>query len=398
MHDLYVPMLDEGELIESVVDSGRWHDLGTPQRFLEAVIDWARAGWPERLWRRSWISPEAAWGRAPRSALGDRAGAQVGEGARVERSVLLPGARVGKGSVVRESILGFGAAVPARHLGRAPDRHAAGGGLHPGARRLGGGRLGLHAVRTRWRRLNAWRCLSSCGIPGLFREPPEMLAGRKRFPTSRLRLGRDPDGLDRVRSWRAPRRRSGELELRELPDETIRGTIGLGLRETIEILCPGGGDEMFGRILECYRKHWPPTYRDLPVLFDGVGEMLAGSGGGRLSAGGRHRQEPPRARPCPRARRGSRQLFHATRTVDEAFSKPHPQMLLDILDELGVAPRDAVMIGDTTYDLEMARSAGTASVGVCTGAHCREELESFGPLACLDEVVELAGVAGRGPR
>jgi len=82
-------------------------------------------------------------------------------------------------------------------------------------------------------------------------------------------------------------------------------------------------------------------------------------------------------------------LFHTTRTVDEAFSKPHPQMLLDILDELGVHPREAVMIGDTTYDLEMARSARTASVGVCSGGHGREELLRFEPLACLESVVEL---------
>ena len=87
---------------------------------------------------------------------------------------------------------------------------------------------------------------------------------------------------------------------------------------------------------------------------------------------------------------GLRGLFHATRTADEAFSKPHPQMLLEILDELGVAPRDAVMIGDTTYDLEMARSARTHGVGVTSGGHSREELERLGPLACLDQVVELA--------
>jgi phosphoglycolate phosphatase len=64
-------------------------------------------------------------------------------------------------------------------------------------------------------------------------------------------------------------------------------------------------------------------------------------------------------------------------------------MLLDILDELGVSPREAVMIGDTTYDLEMARSARTHSVGVCSGGHGREELLRLEPLACLDQVVDL---------
>ncbi len=113
VRNLYLPLLDEGVPLQAVVTARRWHDLGTPQRFLEAVVDWSRAGWPERLWRRSWSSPEAGIGsgaKVRRSAV--EAGAQVGDGAQVERSVLLPGARVGKGSVVKESILGFGAAVP----------------------------------------------------------------------------------------------------------------------------------------------------------------------------------------------------------------------------------------------------------------------------------------------
>jgi mannose-1-phosphate guanylyltransferase len=113
VRDLYTPMLAEGAVIDSMVDAGLWHDMGTPQRFLEGALDWAHADWPERLWRRSWISPEASLGagaRVRRSAI--EPGAKVGEGARIERSVLLPGARIGKGCVVRETIVGFGAAIP----------------------------------------------------------------------------------------------------------------------------------------------------------------------------------------------------------------------------------------------------------------------------------------------
>lgn len=114
VRNLYVPLLDEGAHLQALVTPRRWHDLGTPQRYLDAVVDQARAGWPERLWRRAWISPEAAIGSGAKVRdAAVEAGAQVGDGAQVERSVLLPGARVGPGSVVRESILGFGAAVPA---------------------------------------------------------------------------------------------------------------------------------------------------------------------------------------------------------------------------------------------------------------------------------------------
>jgi mannose-1-phosphate guanylyltransferase len=113
VRDLYTPLLAEpGVVIDSVLTGRRWHDLGTPQRFLDGVVDWARAGWPGRLWRRSWISPQAEIGAgATVKSATVEAGARVGEGAHVERSVLLPGARVGKGCVVRDSIVGFGAAV-----------------------------------------------------------------------------------------------------------------------------------------------------------------------------------------------------------------------------------------------------------------------------------------------
>jgi mannose-1-phosphate guanylyltransferase len=113
VRDLYIPMLAEGAAIGSVVDAGPWHDMGTPQRFLNGALDWAHGHWPERLWRRSWVSPEAsleAGAKVRGSAI--EPGAKVGEGARIESSVLLPGARIGKGSVVRETIVGFGASIP----------------------------------------------------------------------------------------------------------------------------------------------------------------------------------------------------------------------------------------------------------------------------------------------
>lgn len=114
VRDLYIALLGEpGGRLNTVVTTRPWHDLGTPQRFLDGVVDWARAGWPERIWRHAWISPEAVvepGAKVKRSAV--ESGAKVGEGAQVERSVLLPGSKVGKGSVVRESILGFGASVP----------------------------------------------------------------------------------------------------------------------------------------------------------------------------------------------------------------------------------------------------------------------------------------------
>ncbi|HEX3528368.1 MAG TPA: NDP-sugar synthase [Thermoanaerobaculia bacterium] len=114
VRDLYMPRLERGDtLLDSVVTARRWHDLGTPQRLLDGVVDWARSRWPQRLWRRSWISPEAEIGTgAVVKSSAVEAGARMAEGSRVERSLLLPGARVGKGCMVKDSIVGFGAAVP----------------------------------------------------------------------------------------------------------------------------------------------------------------------------------------------------------------------------------------------------------------------------------------------
>jgi phosphoglycolate phosphatase len=82
-------------------------------------------------------------------------------------------------------------------------------------------------------------------------------------------------------------------------------------------------------------------------------------------------------------------FFHATRCADETFSKPHPQMLLEIMDELGVAPEETVMIGDTEYDLQMAKNAGVKAIGVSYGVHERERLLRHQPLICVDSIRDL---------
>jgi phosphoglycolate phosphatase len=184
-----------------------------------------------------------------------------------------------------------------------------------------------------------------------------------------------------------------DFGLNDVPEEAIRGTVGLGLRESMDLLSPGCGEAGYTRILECYRKHWA-TIRDEPVLFAGTAAMLrelADAGYLLAVATGKSR----RGLEYSLAQTGLTGFFHATRTVDEAFSKPHPKMLLDILDELGVQPGNAVMVGDTTFDLEMARSARTAAVGVLAGPHRRDELERLAPLACLENVTDLpAWLAG----
>jgi phosphoglycolate phosphatase len=81
--------------------------------------------------------------------------------------------------------------------------------------------------------------------------------------------------------------------------------------------------------------------------------------------------------------------FLTTRCADEGAPKPDPWMLRDICDELGLGVSEALMVGDTTHDLGMARAAGAAAIAVTYGAHPREALEAEPALAVVDSVVEL---------
>ena len=94
------------------------------------------------------------------------------------------------------------------------------------------------------------------------------------------------------------------------------------------------------------------------------------------------------------ARCGLTDLFHTTRTVDEAPSKPNPGMLLDILEQLGVRAEEALMIGDSVHDLRMGHNAGVAPIGVTSGAVPEDSLLGERPLACLESVLDLPAWLG----
>jgi phosphoglycolate phosphatase len=86
---------------------------------------------------------------------------------------------------------------------------------------------------------------------------------------------------------------------------------------------------------------------------------------------------------------GLRAWFEATRCADEGFAKPHPDMLLMLLDITGVDPRRAVMVGDTTHDLELAANAGIDAVSVSYGAHPESLLATRTAAARCTSVAEL---------
>ena len=181
-----------------------------------------------------------------------------------------------------------------------------------------------------------------------------------------------------------------ELGLPELPEAAIRATVGLSLDEAMLRLSGGGPDTQAAeRVRDAYRRHWFGTYAQRPVLFTGVEALLSGlEEAGYLLAVATGKGRPGLDRDL--AASGLAGRFHATRTADETRSKPHPQMVLDLLDELGAAPRRTLVVGDSIWDLQMAAAAATAAVAVCTGAHPRADLLACSPLACLAGVCELA--------
>jgi phosphoglycolate phosphatase len=180
-----------------------------------------------------------------------------------------------------------------------------------------------------------------------------------------------------------------ELDQPPVPDEQIRGAIGLGLRETVERFVPRCDETLFHSIVDTYGRHWLETYSHEPRLFPGVPALLGGLREkgyllGLATAKGRKGLN----RDLEATEMG--EFFLATRTVDEARSKPDPQMILDIADELGVKTDRTLMIGDTIHDLEMAHNARTGVVAVCSGSESRSVLEEARPLVCLERATELS--------
>lgn len=163
--------------------------------------------------------------------------------------------------------------------------------------------------------------------------------------------------------------------------------IGLNMQDSFRHVAPTLDRDGQQRLAERYRHHFLAGEHQIP-LFPGVREMLADlhARGWRLAvATGKARRGLERALDTT----GLREWFEATRCADEGFAKPHPDMLLMLLDMTGVEPHRALMVGDTTHDLELAANAGVDAVAVTYGAHHGELLRSRPAKARCATVTEL---------
>ena len=163
--------------------------------------------------------------------------------------------------------------------------------------------------------------------------------------------------------------------------------IGLGLAEALARAAPDVPKEKYAELGARYRYHYLQHQDDL-VLFDGVLQMIDAlrARGHKLAvATGKSRRGLNEALKSM----ALRDRFDASRTADETFGKPHPRMLLELMEELDIPAERTLMIGDTTHDLQLALNAGCASVGVSYGAHEPESFDELKPLFVAHSVASL---------
>lgn len=185
------------------------------------------------------------------------------------------------------------------------------------------------------------------------------------------------------------RRAAQDLDLEDLGDGAFSDVIGLGLPQAIARLYPGLDGNEAERFRAGYAAHFiaediaPSSL--FPKALD-VLEELRARGNQIAVATGKSRRGLDRVL----AAMGMERFFHATRCADEAASKPDPRMVLEIIEELGAVVEHTVVVGDSEYDMEMARRAGALGIGVSYGVHSPERLARHRPsliVGCLSELL-----------
>ncbi len=184
-----------------------------------------------------------------------------------------------------------------------------------------------------------------------------------------------------------------EVDLPRPSEAAVVNIIGLGLHEAVERIFPDLGSARYEPLKQAYSHHFRELDEVPSPLYPGAMETMGQlkQSGYRLAvATGKSRNGLDRVL----AGHDLADFFDASRCADETRSKPHPLMLHELLEELSCAAQDAVMVGDTEYDLAMAVAADMPSVGVSYGSHSRERLLQHSPLAVIDSLPELLSALG----
>jgi phosphoglycolate phosphatase len=186
----------------------------------------------------------------------------------------------------------------------------------------------------------------------------------------------------------AIQRACADLGLPVPTDSAARYVIGLGLNDALRHVTPMLAESDYPQLSARYRAHYLSRDPEIP-LFSGAEALLAAlnaRGHVLAVATGKSRRGLDRAFELA----GIGHHFVATRCADEGFPKPNPDMLLYLMDRVGAAPDETLMIGDTTHDLMLAANAGVDAVGVAYGAHSGPALAAERNRAIVGSVDELA--------
>jgi len=182
------------------------------------------------------------------------------------------------------------------------------------------------------------------------------------------------------------REASRDMGLRVPEPGQASHVIGLGLRDSLQLAVPDLPAERYPEFVALYRRHFLER-EDSMQLFPGIREILLEMSKDRILAiaTGKSRRGLERALQYT----GIGGFFAASRCADETHPKPHPAMLLELMEELSMENTQVLMIGDTSHDLEMARAAAVDAVAVSYGAHPEAGLRACGPLGCFADVDSL---------
>lgn len=171
-------------------------------------------------------------------------------------------------------------------------------------------------------------------------------------------------------------------------EAAVKDIIGISLLPAMQILFGKLPAEEQQLLFEYYKQEYVENDKTPTPMFEGAFSLLENlSGQGRLLAVATGKARRGLNRVWQQTSTGH--FFHASRCGDEAESKPSSDMLSQLLDELRVSAEEAVMIGDTVYDMQMAEQLGMDRIAVSHGVHESERLAQHQPLIIVDSLVQL---------
>ncbi|RFC62473.1 HAD family hydrolase [Fulvimarina endophytica] len=174
--------------------------------------------------------------------------------------------------------------------------------------------------------------------------------------------------------------------------EETRAIIGLSLETAIRALRPALTANDAARLADAYREEYRSERSRAQVpdrLFDGMETLIRDLAAREAVLVGMVTGKSRRGVAALTASHGMTECFAVVRTADDCPSKPHPAMVLESCEELGIRPGNAIVVGDTSYDMEMARAAGASALGVSWGSHRPDLLRRSGALQVVETVPDL---------